>query len=72
MSNWHIRQVTNENAFRYSTFSFCMKLFTLSALAAYFVAQASARAVGSDGKLVVAYSTTANVSTLNFSQIDAH
>jgi hypothetical protein len=47
-----------------------MKLhFSLSALAALFVAQATARAVGDDGKLVVGYWMNTDVSMLNFSLV---
>lgn len=46
-----------------------MKLLTLSALASILIAQAAARAVGSDGKLVVGYWMSDDVSTLDFSKI---
>jgi len=46
-----------------------MKLLTLSALASILIAQAAARAVGSDGKLVVGYWMSDDVSTLDFGKV---
>ncbi|KAG2187168.1 hypothetical protein INT44_004840 [Umbelopsis vinacea] len=46
-----------------------MKLLTLSALASIVISQVAARAVGSDGKLVVGYWMSDDVSTLDFGKV---